>query len=146
LRIYEINTRVHCQSFDQISDTELNELSKLGFDTIWLMGVWRISEGARSISKIVAEDFVGSPYAIPLYKINRSLGGKSKFMALVNRAHSAGLSVIVDFVSNHVAIDSPWIREDPEFFIRSDARAREIADFRQRTKRDLELAASHPAK
>ena len=124
MRIYEINTRVHCQSFDQITDAELNELSQLGFDTVWLMGVWRISEGARSISKIVAEDFEGSPYAIPLYKINSSLGGKSKFTALVNRAHAAGLSVIVDFVSNHMAIDSPWIQEDPEFFIRSDSRAR----------------------
>ncbi|MCI0485745.1 MAG: hypothetical protein L0229_04005 [Blastocatellia bacterium] len=124
MRIYEINARVHCQSFDSVTDAELKELSRLGFDTVWLMGVWRISEGARRISKIVAEDFEGSPYAVPVYKINRSLGGKSRFLAFVDRAHAAGLSVIVDFVSNHMAIDSPWIEEQPDFFIRSNSRAR----------------------
>lgn len=91
------------------------------------MGVWRISKGATRISKIVAEDFDGSPYAVPRYKINRSLGGKSAFLALVDRAHALGLSVIVDFVSNHMAIDSPWIKENPDYFIRSNLCARSQA-------------------
>ena len=124
MRIYEINTRVHCQSFDQIKSSELVELSKLGFDAIWFMGVWQISEGALKISKLVSNDYEGSPYAVPDYKINRDLGGKGRFSALVKRAHEAGLAVIVDFVSNHMALDSDWIRERPDFFIRSDARAR----------------------
>ncbi|HSE97826.1 MAG TPA: alpha-amylase family glycosyl hydrolase [Blastocatellia bacterium] len=124
MRIYEINTRLHCQQFDDISQSELNELSRLGFDTVWFMGVWQISKGAYSISKIVSEDFEGSPYAVPQYQFNRSLGGKSQFKSLVKRARQAGLSVIVDFVSNHMAIDSPWIDEDPQLFIRSDSRMR----------------------
>lgn len=127
MRIYEINARVHCQSFDQITDDELSEISKLGFDAIWLMGVWQISEGARKVSAITSEDFDGSPYAVPLYKFNRQLGGKKAFVALAERAHRAGLSVIVDFVSNHMALDSPWIDENPEFFIRSNPRARKQA-------------------
>ena len=124
MRIYEINARVHCQSFDQIRSNELVELGKLGFDAVWMMGVWQISEGALKISKIVSNDYEGSPYAVPDYKINRDLGGKSRFSALVKRAHEAGLAVIVDFVSNHMALDSEWIRERPDFFIRSDANAR----------------------
>jgi glycosidase len=115
---------VHCQQFNHISQDELNELSRLGFDAVWFMGVWQISEGALKISRIVSEDFEGSPYAVPAYQFNRSLGGKGQFKSLVRRAHQAGLSVIVDFVSNHMAIDSPWIDEDPALFIRSDPRMR----------------------
>jgi hypothetical protein len=125
LRIYEINARVHCSRFDQITATELANLAHLGFDAVWMMGVWRISEGARKISKITAEDFDGSPYAVPNYEINRALGGSGQFKRLVKRANDAGLSVIVDFVSNHMALDSPWIGQKPELFVRSDINARE---------------------
>lgn len=124
MRLYEINTRVHCQKFEQISASELGDLADMGFDAIWLMGVWQISEAAKKISRIVSEDFFGSPFAVPSYKISQVLGGKSKFQSLVDRAHNAGLSVIVDFVSNHMAIDSPWIHERPDFFIRSNRRVR----------------------
>jgi glycosidase len=125
LRIYEINTRVHCAGFEQITDDKLTYLSELGFNAIWLMGVWKISKGALAISKIVADDYEGSPYAIPDYKLNPGLGGKKSFLELVKRAHAKGLKVIVDFVSNHMALDSTWIREHPEFFIRSNAKVRE---------------------
>ena len=70
MRIYEINTRVHCQKFNQISDRELRDLSRLGFDAIWLMGVWQISPGVLKLSKLVSEDFEGSPYAIAEYQFS----------------------------------------------------------------------------
>lgn len=124
MRIFEINTRVHCERFDEVTQVELDELAQLGFDAVWMMGIWRISEGARKISRITAEDFEGSPYAVPDYEINRDLGGRASFARLVKRAHTSGLSVIVDFVSNHMALDSPWILSQPELFIRSDPKAR----------------------
>ncbi|MEK6321826.1 MAG: alpha-amylase family glycosyl hydrolase [Acidobacteriota bacterium] len=124
MRLFEINTRVHCANFDQITDAELAELSPLGFNALWLMGVWRISDGARKISKITSEDFEGSPYAVPVYEINRALGGRSQFARLVKRARSVGFSVIVDFVSNHMALDSPWIIQRGDSFIRGDTTAR----------------------
>jgi hypothetical protein len=127
LRVYEINTRVHCSSFDQITATELAELAELGFDAVWLMGVWQISAGATRISKITSDDYEGSPYAVPTYEISRQLGGRSHFSRLVKRAHTAGLSVIVDFVSNHMALDSPWITKSPDLFVRSDTAARKQA-------------------
>src|SRR6266404_4945965 len=96
LRIYEINTRLHCDRFDRISQAEFDELAHLGFDAVWMMGVWRISDGARRISKITSDDFEGSPYAVPAYEINRELGGRGQFSRLVKRAHASGLSVIVD--------------------------------------------------
>ena len=124
MRIFEVNTRVHCDKFDQVSDSELKGLSELGFDALWMMGVWRISEGARNVSKITSEDFEGSPYAVPVYEINRDLGGRSQFTRLIKRAHTAGLAVLVDFVSNHMALDSPWITQRGDLFIRSDTTAR----------------------
>jgi glycosidase len=89
-----------------------------------MMGVWRISDGARRISKITSDDFEGSPYAVPAYEINRELGGGGQFSRLVKRAHACGLSVIVDFVSNHMALDSSWILQQPDLFVRSDTKVR----------------------
>ncbi|HMG35139.1 MAG TPA: alpha-amylase family glycosyl hydrolase [Blastocatellia bacterium] len=124
MRIYEINTRVHTKKFDEISDEELRSLRGMGFDAIWLMGVWQISRGVLRISKLVSEDFEGSPYAVAEYKLSKQLGGKEQFRALVGRAHRAGLLVFVDFVSNHMSLDSPWIDKHPEFFITSNTRVR----------------------
>jgi glycosidase len=131
LRLFEINTRVHGQSFDDITQAELTALAELGFDSIWPMGVWEISDGARHISTVVSEDFEGSPYAVPRYKFNKRLGGKAGFAALVRRAHKTGLSVIVDFVSNHMAIDSPWIAEQPDLFVTSypPARSQQTSEY-----------------
>ncbi|MFY9553815.1 MAG: alpha-amylase family glycosyl hydrolase [Blastocatellia bacterium] len=124
MRLYEINGRVHGGSFDEITDTQLTELSHLGFDAVWVMGVWQISEGVRKLSKLTSDDFEGSPYAVPDYEISRELGGRNRFSNLVQRAHDAGLSVIVDFVSNHMALDSPWIRKHPDYFVRNNTKAR----------------------
>ncbi len=131
MRIYEINSRLHCESFDQFTEAELNGLIQLGFDALWMMGVWRISEGAKKMSKITCADFEGSPYAVPVYEINRDLGGRSQFNRLIDRAHRTGLSVLVDFVSNHMALDSPWIFQHPGFFVTSntDARRQLISEF-----------------
>lgn len=107
-----------------MTEAELGALAELGFDAIWMMGVWQISDGAKKVSKIISDDFEGSPYAVPVYEVNRDLGGRSQFNRLVKRARAAGLSVIVDFVSNHVAVDSPWIFRRPDLFVRSDPKVR----------------------
>ena len=127
LRIYELNIRVNRRTFDDVTDSELRKLARFGFDAVWVMGIWQISDGVRRISKLVADDFDGSPYAVPVYRFSRELGGKRGFQSLVKRAHKVGLAVIVDFVSNHMALDSPWIDKHPEFFIRSDTGVRSQA-------------------
>ena len=127
MRIYEINTRLRGRTFEDVTKSDLAKLAELGFDAVWLMGVWQISKGALSISKLVSSDFEGSPYAVPVYKFSAELGGNRGFQSVVRRAHEAGLAVIVDFVSNHMALDSPWIDKHPEFFVRSDTRVRKQA-------------------
>lgn len=118
--IFELNTRLHGKPFDQISDDYLKNLSRIGFDWIWMMGIWRISPTGREISKKLAPDFEGSPYALLDYKVNPDLGGEGAFRRFVSRAHSVGLKVMVDFVPNHMAVDSPLIDSHPEYFIHSN--------------------------
>lgn len=126
--IYEINSRswgaklksdgtLKLRCFDRISSGELKRIRHAGFDTIWMMGVWEISKKAQEISRWYGDDFEGSPYAIPEYKINRQLGGEEQFFDFVNRAHKLDIKIIIDFVPNHMALDSQWIQEHPEFFI-----------------------------
>jgi glycosidase len=124
LRIYEINTRAFCDRFDLIGQDQLTRLAALGMDAVWLMGVWRISEGAKKISKTISADFEGSPYAIADYAFSPELGGLDAYTKFRQRATAAGLRVLVDFIPNHMALDNDWISENAELFIRSNSAAR----------------------
>ncbi|MGH9762926.1 MAG: alpha-amylase family glycosyl hydrolase, partial [Blastocatellia bacterium] len=125
LRIYEINARTYSSRFDLINGEELRKLAGLGFNTLWLLGAWRITDGAKKISKIVNLDFDGSPFAIGRYEFSPELGGQSAYLRFLDAAHSAGLKVLLDFIPNHLALDSPWIDEDAQFFIRSNPGVRQ---------------------
>ncbi|MBL8192849.1 MAG: hypothetical protein JNM06_03415, partial [Blastocatellia bacterium] len=96
--IYELNARVYGKNFDQISDQELQQLVDLGFDWLWLMGIWRTSEGGKVVAQGIEPDFEASPYAIVDYQVNPDLGGEGALKDLVNRAHKLGLKVMADFV------------------------------------------------
>ncbi|MFH1283733.1 MAG: alpha-amylase family glycosyl hydrolase [bacterium] len=126
--IYEINTRAHLakkrkngkvvySSYSSISLAELKEIKSLGFDTIWLMGVWEIGAKVKSISKNYGDDYEGSPYAIYEYALNKDLGGFKHFMKVVRNARKVGLRIIVDFVPNHMSLDTPWLNSNPEYFV-----------------------------
>ena len=53
---------------------------------------------------------LGSPYAVANYKgINPEFGNEADFKSLVNKAHSLGFKVILDWVANHSGWDNPWI-------------------------------------
>lgn len=124
LRIFELNGRVHLGRFDQVKQEELDELKTLGFNAVWLLGAWQITEGARKISKVIDPAFDGSPFAIAGYEFSPEMGGETAYLKFREAAHRAGLAVLLDFIPNHVALDSPWIKEDSDFFVRSDATAR----------------------
>jgi glycosidase len=123
--LFELNARVYGKRFDQISEDELRGFAELGFDWIWLMGIWQVSPAVLAISKRFAPDFFGSPYAIAAYEVSRDLGGEAALRGLVERAHAAGLRVMADFVPNHLSIDSPLIDAHPEWVIHSNPSLRE---------------------
>lgn len=124
MRIYEINTRTFCDRFDQITQDQLSRLVQLGFDAIWPMGAWRISEGARKISRTMSADYDGSPYALADYQLSPQLGGIEAYQIFRTRANAAGLKVLLDFIPNHMALDSDWIAQDSNLFIKSDPTVR----------------------
>jgi len=126
--LYEINTRtwkstrdsngVHrLGGFNAITSGDLKTIKASGFSSIWLMGIWDIGPKVRAISKRYGQDFLGSPYAIREYRVSEELGSEEEFDALADRAHKAGLKVIVDFVPNHMGLDSDWLNQHPEYFI-----------------------------
>ncbi len=126
--LYEINTRTwrsardadgvhHLGGFHAITMGDLRAIKASGFSSVWLMGIWDIGPKVRAISKRYGQDFLGSPFAIRDYRVSEELGTDKEFDALIERAHHVGLKVLVDFVPNHMGIDSDWLNQHPEFFI-----------------------------
>ena len=141
--LYEINTWPWLRELSDaggrpltladVPDEALERIARLGFDGVWLMGVWERSPGAREVAlsipdlatayrrvlpDVTADDVVGSPYAIHRYEVDVALGGPNALSALRARLRQLGLRLILDFVPNHLAIDHPWLDEHPNRFVR----------------------------
>jgi len=123
--IFELNARLYGRRFADITHSDLAYFRRLGFSHIWLMGIWRISQGALKVSKRFSPDFEGSPYAVPAYDVNPLLGDEDDLGRLRARAHREGLRILVDFVPNHMAFDAPLVDEHPEYFVRFDPDSRD---------------------
>ena len=102
--------------FSDIDVQTLDYLKWLGCSHVWYTGVIRHStqedtQGCIPSHPQFVKGRAGSPYAIcDYYDVNPYLADNpddriSEFEELIKRTHDAGLSVIVDFVPNHVARD-----------------------------------------
>ena len=143
--VYEINTWVWLNALSRATagrigladapDDELRHLADLGFDAVWLMGVWERSVGAREVARTLpglrdeyaralpdytVDDIVGSPYAVAQYRVDPALGGDEGLATLRRRLARLGLRLILDFVPNHLAIDHPWIASAPDRLLQGD--------------------------
>lgn len=109
-----------------------DHLARLGFDCVFLMGVWRRSTIGREIARtdrgLIAaydralpgwtdEDVVGSPYCIQSYEPDDRMGGWSALDAVHQRLRDRGMALLLDFVPNHTAFDHPWIATHPERYV-----------------------------
>lgn len=121
----------------QVAEREWERLSELGFDAVWLMGVWERSPESARIARAHAglgldfrralpdlreADVLGSPYAIRRYVVDPHLGGPEGLAEVRAALAGAGLRLLLDFVPNHVARDHDWVFSNPEFFVRGDER------------------------
>ncbi len=79
--------------------SKLDYLKDLGISTIWLTPIIE-NNTFRSYHGYSATDF---------YKVDPRHGTLETYKTLVNTAHDKGLKIIMDHVSNHIAIDHPWI-------------------------------------
>jgi len=64
---------------------------------------------------------IGSAYCIRRYEVDARLGGAGGLALARRELAKRGLSLILDYVPNHVAPDHPWVREYPEYFIQGDS-------------------------
>jgi glycosidase len=139
--LYEVNTRVWLRELSEkegrtvtladIPESEITRWSQLGFTHIWLMGVWQVGPKAREIAvrlwrehwqqqiDSVEADVQGSPFAIEEYAVDSRLGDALSLLMLKERLGRAGLRLILDFVPNHLGIDSTEPVRFPARFVHS---------------------------
>lgn len=113
--IYEVNIRQFSQegTFRAFMQ-DIPRLSDMGVRILWLMPVHPIGELNR-------KGTLGSYYSVRDYTdINPEFGSKEDFRALVEKAHSHDMKVIMDWVANHTAWDAVWTETNPEFYLKDD--------------------------
>ncbi len=140
--LFQINTRILLNergralgrpaTLDDVPDALLDGLVKQGFAWVWFLGVWTTGPAARAVSRSRAdwraefrkelpdlrdEDITGSPFAIQAYDVSPEFGADAALARLRERLARRGLSLLLDFVPNHVSPDHPWVRAHPEWFI-----------------------------
>lgn len=138
--LYQINTRVTLQevaqgkpaTLDALPDRLFDHLADLGFQWVWLLGVWQTGPMGRDVSRtrpewqagyrealpdLRPEDVTGSPFAVTAYACHADFGGDDALARTRERLSKRGLKLMLDFVPNHVALDHPWAEARPEWLV-----------------------------
>ena len=121
-RVYGATPTKRCGTFSDITDDEIERIKSLSVSYIWLTGVIRHS-GWRDTNPAVTKGNAGSPYAIvDYYDIDPDLADDEanrmeEFERTIERIHSHGLKVIIDFVPNHLAREYRGDFTDDNFYV-----------------------------
>lgn len=151
--LYEINTWVWLEELstrygrqlllEDVPLTEWDHHAQLGFDFVYLMGVWRRSRAGREIFRTdprnfhsfaaalpnwKSRDVVGSPFSIQDYTPDPHLATVDGLRDVHQRLRDRGLGLILDFVPNHTGFDHPWMAEHPDRYMQGSEE-----DFRRDT-------------
>jgi hypothetical protein len=141
--LYEINTWAWLEQLSgrlcrrialaDVPDSEWATIARLGFDAVWLMGIWQRSPESRRVAledpaNIAGynealpgwkpSDVIGSPYAVAQYVPDPRIGTWQSLDRVRERLRGLGMALFLDFVGNHTAFDHPWTRGHPEFYVR----------------------------
>ncbi len=147
-KLYEINTVVWLFELSQkygnrftlgnVPEREWDRLRDLGFDYLWLMGVWERSSaglkmfqdepGYASLRSLLDslipgwtdEDVIGSPYAVASYTPDPVVGTWEDIDRVREELDKRGMKLILDFVPNHTAPDHPWVFAHPDYYIQGN--------------------------
>ena len=140
--LYEINTWVwleelsvkygHSLALQDVPGEEWDRLADLGFDFVYLMGVWRRSLIGRRIFRTDPHNFpnfdaalpawrvrdvVGSPFSIQDYSPDPRIATTAGLSEVHNQLRKRGMGLILDFVPNHTGFDHSWIAQHPDRYI-----------------------------
>ena len=106
--LYEMNIRqLTPKGTLRAAEEKLEFLRSMGIDAIWMMPIYPIGEEGRKGS-------LGSYYSIQDYcAVNPEFGTMEDFDSFVDKAHSLGMKVLLDWVANHTARDAKWLKTKP---------------------------------
>lgn len=106
------------RKLNDIPDEELDQLSRWGFNSIWLIGVWERSQASKTIKRWCGNpEAEASAYSLYDYVIAHDLGGHESYENLKERANRRGMRLASDMVPNHTGIVSKWTMEHPDWYI-----------------------------
>ena len=140
--LYEINAYVWLERLSaklgrfvrmgNVPASEWDAIAAMGFDAVWLMGVWKRSAISREMDQKnqaayatysealpgwTATDIIGSPYSVMQYEPDGRIGTWQDIDAARAALHQRNMALFLDFVGNHTALDHPWTREHPEYYV-----------------------------
>jgi len=140
--LYEINSWVWLEELSakhgrrltlpDVPDEEWDRLAGLGFDFVYLMGVWRRSLIGRRIFRTDPHNFanfdaalpgwrmrdvVGSPFSIQDYSPDPRIATAEGLREVHNQLRRRGMGLILDFVPNHTGFDHSWMTQHPDRYI-----------------------------
>ena len=106
--LYEMNIRqLTPEGTLRAAEEKLEFLRSMGIDAIWMMPIYPIGEEGRKGS-------LGSYYSIQDYcAVNPEFGTMEDFDSFIDKAHSLGMKVLLDWVANHTARDAKWLKTKP---------------------------------
>jgi glycosidase len=113
--IYQVNMRAFSSSSNfQGVIGRLDSIKALGVNVVYLMPIFPVGSASS----------VNSPYCVKDYKaVNPEFGTLSDLRALVDGAHTRGMSVILDWVANHTSWDNSWISSHSDWYQKNAAGA-----------------------
>ena len=109
--MYEVNIRQYTAegTFNAFA-AHLPRLKDMGIEMLWLMPIYPIGAVNR-------KGTLGSYYSIQNFEaVNPEFGTAEDFKSLVEKAHTLGIKVIIDWVANHTSWDNVWTKTNPAFF------------------------------
>jgi hypothetical protein len=146
--LLEINARVWLRGLSreagrpvtlaEVDDAILDAIAQRGFDWVWLLSVWRTGAASRAVSRrnpdwqaefrsalpdLTEDDVCGSGFAIGAYEVDETLGGQAALAGFRARLAARGVRLMLDFVPNHTALDHPWVRTHPDFYVQGSDQA-----------------------
>jgi glycosidase len=140
--IFEINTFPWLNTLSEIFGHTINlnnipleliDQELAVFDAIWCMGVWERSPKGRNMARndeglqkeyqkalryYSTDDVIGSPYAVYYYHVDSHIGGSEGLASFRKDLASRNISLILDYVPNHVAVDHIWTLEKSDIFVK----------------------------